>query len=83
VTIRNSVLFMASGRATPLLLGQIRRRSPLQPFQSMAVLVDGGLATKYFRDWLARAFPLRQPLPLEPIADAEGRGSDRFWELLN
>jgi hypothetical protein len=83
VTIRNAVLFMASGRATPLLLGQIRRRSPLQPFQSMAVLVDGGLPTKYFRDWWARAFPLRQPLPLEPIADAEGRGSDRFWELLN
>jgi hypothetical protein len=49
----------------------------------MAVLVDGGVATKYFRDWWVSAFPLRQPLPLEPIADAQGRGSDRFWELLN
>jgi hypothetical protein len=77
------MLFMTSGRATPLLLGQIRSRSPLQPFQSMVVLVDGGLATKYFRDWWARAFPLRDPLPLEPIADAEGRGSDRFWDLLD
>lgn len=83
MTIRNSPLFDPSGKGTPLLFGQLRRRMPQQPVQSRAVLVDGGLASAYFAAWWRAAFPTREPLPKEPIATRDGLGTDRLWDLLD
>lgn len=82
MSLRSSPLFDAEGKGTPLLFGQLRRRLPLQPVQSRAVLVRDGVATIYFAAWWRAAFPTREPLPTEAIARRDGAGSDRFWDLL-
>lgn len=81
LTIRLGVLFLPDGKGSPLLFAQWRNKVPLQPVQSNAALVDGGLATKYLRDIWAAAFPLRPTMPWEPIANSDGTGTDAFWRV--
>lgn len=83
MSLRSSPLFDKDGLGNPLLFGQLRRRMPAQPLQSRAVLVKDGLATEYFAKWWRVAFPNREQLPKEMIADREGLASDRFWDLLD
>ena len=83
MSLRSSPLFDAEGKGAPLLFGQLRRRMPLQPVQSRAVLVDGGMASAYFEAWWRSAFPTREPLPKEPIARKDGTGTDRLWDLFD
>lgn len=82
MSIRSARLFDSDGKGTPLLFGQLRQRMPLQPVQSRAVLVEQGLATRYFAQWAKAAFPTRDPLPADRIADRLGVGSDRLWDWL-
>jgi hypothetical protein len=82
MSLRNSPLFFPNGLGTPLLFGQLRRRMPQTPLQSRAVLVDGGVASRYFADWWRASFPDRRPLPKEPIANKNGTGTERLWDVL-
>lgn len=82
MSTRNVPLFTPSGLGTPFLRGQLWRLGWQQPFQANAILTDGGLPTKYFRDWWNAAFPARDPLPMAPIANPDGTGTAKFWDLL-
>lgn len=82
MSLRLSPLFDAEGKGTPLLFGQLRARTPVVPVQARAQLVARGFATTYLADWWRVAFPNREPLPKEQIADRQGVASDRFWNLL-
>jgi hypothetical protein len=44
------------------------------------VLVDGGMATRYFESWWRSAFPSRVALPKERIANPDGTGTVLFWD---
>lgn len=85
MSARSGPLFDRAGRPTPFLMAQWRQRSPdqQQPLQSrVPLLQDDRSATPQFRILWQRAFPLRQALPNEPLADREGKGTDAFWEWL-
>lgn len=47
------------------------------------MLVEEGFATRYFAQWARAAFPSRDPLPADRIADRLGIGSTRFWDWLS
>jgi hypothetical protein len=75
-------LFNPDGTGTLFLNAQWQAKAALQPFQTRNPLVErDGAATRYFASIWRLAFPDRDPLPYGPIADAEGRGSDRFWDV--
>lgn len=83
MSLRNAPLFDAEGRGTPTLGGQWRAKGAAQPYQARAPLVErDGTATRYFREVWRVAFPTREPLPFERIAEADGRGTDAFWDRL-
>lgn len=81
MTIRSAVMFLPSGKGSPLFFAQWRKREPLKPIQSTATLLDGGLATHAFRSLWKEAFPIRPPLPPEKLANADGTGTDAFWNV--
>lgn len=82
MSLRNAVLFDAKGLGTTTLAGQWRAKAAEQPYQARAPLVErDGSATRYFREVWRAAFPDRDPLPFERIAEADGRGSTRFWDV--
>lgn len=83
MSLRNAPLFSPDGLGLPLLFAQLRRRMPVRPVQSRAVLVDDGRATKYFADWWRVAYPSRGHMPTDPIAEKDGRGTTRFWDALD
>jgi hypothetical protein len=80
---RSIPLFDRQGCPTPFLMAQWRQREAAQPLQSrVAYLQADRTATPSFRTLWRIAFPLRQALPTEPLADREGRGTDVFWDRL-
>jgi len=82
--MRDAVLFAPDGLGTPLLFGQWRRKAPQAPIQSYAVLLNRDLtASAYFRALWTRAFPTRRPMPVDPIAQPDGKGTDRFWDVFS
>lgn len=83
MSLRKLVLFREDGKGTQHFFGQWRRKAPLRPIQSRAVLVDGGLATRYFRELWTVAFPTRERMPDDPIANKDGTGTDRFWDVFD
>jgi len=82
VSLRNNPLWTAERKPTPFLLAQWRDKAALEPLQSrVAYLDEQRRATPVMRGLWAAAFPSREPLPLEPIADRQGVGSSRFWDV--
>jgi hypothetical protein len=81
MSIRNVVLFTPGGQATPTLFLQWRMREPAKYIRPAAILVDGGMATRYFRELWRLAFPDRRDMPLEPVANKDGTGTERFWDV--
>lgn len=81
MTIRSAVMFMPSGKGSPMFFAQWRTKGPLKPVQAGAILVDGGIATHAFRSVWAAAFPIRPPLPAEKLANDDGTGTDAFWKV--
>lgn len=81
MSIRRAILFLPNGKGSPLFFAQCRAKGAAAALQSKAALVDGGIATRYFRDWWQAAFPTRTPLPKERIARADGTGTEAFWEV--
>lgn len=79
---RSAPLFDAEGKGTPVLFGLLRSRMPVVPVQSRAVLVEQGMATRYFSDWWRTAYPARSPMPTDQIANRDGTGTDRLWSAL-
>jgi hypothetical protein len=83
VSLRNAVLFNPEGKQTNILRAQWTQRGALQPIMAGALLLERDRSpTRYFREVWAKAFPTRRPLPFEPIAEEDGRGTTRFWDLL-
>jgi hypothetical protein len=83
MSARNIPLFDAAGRPTPFLQAQWRQREAAQPLQSRVPHLEADrTATPQFRTLWRVAFPLRQALPKEALADREGRGTDVFWDRL-
>lgn len=83
MTIRRAILFLPNGKGSPLFFAQWRNKGAAVALQSKAALVDGGIATRYFRDLWRAAFPARTPLPLDKIANRDGTGTDAFWEVFS
>lgn len=64
-------------------MAQWRQRGGAQPLQSRVAYLDPEReASREFRTLWRLAFPDRQALPNEPLADRAGRGTDAFWNLL-
>ena len=79
---RPVVLFTPERKATPLFMAAWRHEGGLQPILSGVELLDENLSAKpTFRGLWRRAFPDKQPLPLGPLANKDGRGSDAFWDV--
>ena len=83
MSVRVIPLFDPAGRPTPFLQAQWRQRGGVQPLHSRVVYLqqDRTASTEFRAAWRA-AFPDRQPLPNEPLADRAGRGTDIFWDRL-
>lgn len=74
-------MFLPNGKGSPLLFAQWRTKGAVQPIQSAAILVDGGLATRYFSSLWSASFPTRNPLPKAPLVNRDGTATDAFWEV--
>jgi len=84
LSVRLIPLFDRMGRPTPFLMAQWRQKGGAQPLQAATSYLDAGkAATSVLRGLWAVAFPLRDNLPLSPLADSEGRGSERFWDVFD
>ena len=81
MTIRLGRLFEADGSATPLMFGLWRQKGALQALRPGVALIEQDRSgTRFFRSLWAVAFPTRDPLPFEAIAEPDGTGSEVFWE---
>lgn len=80
--MRAVVLFTPEGLGTPQLFGQWRQKGALRPIQAYAVLIDrqGGASAHFRQAWKA-AFPGREPMPLDAVANRDGTGTDAFWDV--
>lgn len=75
------VLFV-NGKATPLFLARWRAKGALEPIPAALTLTADALATNDFRALWKRAFPLRTPLPHEPLHRPDGvitKAFHRVW----
>lgn len=83
MSIRTAVLFLVDGKPSPVLLAQSRAKGSRQALQADVPAADpqDGTATPAFRSWWTSAFPLRNPLPDEPVTNPDGTGSDAFWKV--
>lgn len=82
MSIQSAVLFDGDGRPTYTLVSQAKAKAAERSLQPAVRCVDGaGVATSYFRAWWNIAFPTRNPLPDEPIADRDGVGTLAFWQV--
>lgn len=83
MSIQTAVLFDADGKPTYTLVSQVKAKAAARSLQPAVRCVDiDGTATPYFRAWWNIAFPARNPLPDEPIADETGVGTQAFWQVL-
>lgn len=81
--LRSIRLFNPDGTGTPFLTAQWQQKAALQPYQPRNPLVTReGMATAYFTAIWPIAFPTRDPLPKERLAEDDGRGTDEFWNVL-
>ena len=80
----DAVLWLPGGKPSPLLLGFWRARDPDQPLQASVPLLEADLTANlsFQRAWRA-AFPSRGPLPTEPVATRNGRGTVEFWKAFD
>lgn len=81
MSIQSEVLFDQDGKPTYTLLSQARKKAALKPLEGAIRCVDQGSATAYFAAWWTAAFPTRNPLPSDPIANPDGTGTLAFWEV--
>jgi hypothetical protein len=82
MSLRSIPLFDAGGRPTAFLMVQWAKRGALQPLMARVSLVEAdGTANPMFRARWAAAFPSRQRLPTERVADPQGRGTDAFYDV--
>mgnify|MGYP000844020998 FL=1 len=80
--MRSLVLFTPEGLGTPQLFGQWRQKGGLRPLQAHAVLIERDrTASVYFQQVWRAAFPGREPMPREAVANRDGTGTDRFWDV--
>ena len=76
-----ATLWLQGGKPSPLLLAFWRERDPSRSLQAgISLLDDGGTANLTFQQAWRAAFPDRGPLPAEPVATPEGRGTREFWK---
>lgn len=81
MSIRSTVLFTPEGRAAEGLFRLWRQQGATQPLQVGARLIEEDRsATRFFRALWGAAFASRDSLPLAPLANPDGTGSDVFWE---
>ena len=84
MSVRSIPLFDRMGRPTPFLMAQWRQKGGAQPLQASTRYLDAGkAATPVLRGLWAVAFPLRDNLPLAPLAESNGTGSQRFWDVFD
>lgn len=81
MSIQTAILFQTDGKPSAIMLGQWRVRGPAQALQASAVLVEKGLATPVFHNAWRVAFPTRDPLPRDPIANSDGTATTAFWNV--
>lgn len=82
MSVRNIPLFERDGRPTPFLMAQWRRRGGYQPLNPRVSYLDADqTANPLFEALWAKAFPGRGGLPVDPLADADGRGTPAFWSV--
>lgn len=78
----DAVLF-ENGEPSYLLLSEWRNRDPATPLSvAMQALNADRTPSDLFRSAWRGAFPDRAPLPNEPIAEPDGRGTQAFWDAL-
>jgi hypothetical protein len=81
VSLRNAALWDGR-RATPILRGQWVQRAAATPLPTCELLEQDYTATRHFRGLWATAFPTRDPLPLAPLSNKDGTGTQAFWDVL-
>lgn len=81
MSIQSEVLFDQDGKPTYTLISQALSKGALRPLQGSEPCSDQGNATPYFSSWWNAAFPTRNPLPGEPVADEDGVGTLPFWQV--
>jgi len=82
VSIQSAVLFDQDGKPTYTLVSQAKAKAAERSLQPAVRCVDdSGEATGYFRAWWNVAFPTRNPLPDEPLANPDGTGTQAFWQV--
>ena len=81
MSIQSAVLFDHDGKPTYVLISQARSKSAAKPLEAAIRCVDQGQATDYFTAWWNVAFPTRNVLPSEPIANPDGTGTLAFWQV--
>lgn len=74
-------LFDPSGRPTVIMHRQWTQKAGAQPLRPLAYLNPDRTATTEFRSLWTKAFPTRDDLPGEPLADAQGVATDTFWRV--
>lgn len=80
--LRSIPLFDRMGRPTPFLMAQWAKKSALEPLQARIIYLEPDRsANRLLRALWASAFPTRQPLPFGPVADADGTGTDAWWDV--
>jgi hypothetical protein len=80
--IYDAILFTPTGKAAPMLLAFWRAREPLQPLQAAVELLNAdATGNESFRRAWQGAFPDRDPLPTEPLAERDGRGTEALWTV--
>lgn len=78
----DAVLFTSEGKPTPLLLAFWRDRAPVVSLQAAgALLASDRTASDLFRSQWRAAFPNREPMPVDAIAERDGRGAVAFWDV--
>ncbi len=82
MSLRSVPLFDREGRPTPFLMRQWAQRGALQPLYAGTRYLDTGKAgLPVLRGLWAVAFPTRDPLPLAPLANSDGTGTQRWWDV--
>jgi hypothetical protein len=82
MSLRRAVLFEGD-KASLILRLQCAQKGALQPIMASARMLEKDRsATPYMRAWWEKAFPDRERLPFGPIANADGTGTDKFWDVL-
>lgn len=73
-----AVMFTAQGRPSPYLRQRWKAKGGLQQLQPLAIYVQGGYAKPCFRSLWAKAFPDKDPIPTDPIAQRSGQFTEHM-----